>query len=70
MNYQSKYNENSRLLRLFVDFLPECTTYDDKLKLSSEIGRLNGQNKLIEKMGFATTKTDISDYSLEINALL
>lgn len=70
MTYQTKYNENKRLLGLYVNFLPECTTYDDRLKLSTEIGRLNEQNKAIEKMGFAYTKKDISDYELELNAIL
>ena len=58
------------MLKLYIDFLPECTTYDDKLKLSTEIGRLNEQNKAIEKMGFAYTKKDISDYNLQLNAVL
>lgn len=70
MTYRNKYNQNKRLLRLYVDFLPECTTYEDRLKLSTEIGRLNEQNKVIEKMGFAYTKKDISDYELELNAVL
>jgi hypothetical protein len=70
MTYQAKYNENKRLLQGYVAFLPECTTYEDILKLSTEIGRLNEQNKAIEKMGFAYTKKDISDYQLELNAVL
>ena len=70
MTFQTKYNENIRLLRLYVDFLPECTGYDDKLKLSSEIGRLNEQNKLIETMEYANTKMDISNYELKIPACI
>ena len=70
MTFRNKYNENKRLLRGYVDFLPECTTYEDILKLSTEIGRLNEQNKAIEKMGFAYTKKDISDYELQLNAVL
>lgn len=68
MTYQQKYKENKKFLQLYVDFLPECTTYDERLKLSTEIGRLNEQNKQIEKMEFADTKKDISDYTIEVNA--
>jgi len=70
MTYQSKYRENERLLAGYVGFLEECASYDQKLKLSAEIGRLSTQNKQIEKMEFATTKTDISLYELKIPACL
>ena len=70
MNYQSKYNENKRLLAGYVPFLEECTSFDDKLKLSAEIGRLHEQNKQIEKMEYQHTKKDISDSVLAVNALL
>lgn len=70
MTYQSKYRENKRLLEQYVAFLAECPSYDEILKLSSEIGRLNGQNQTIEKMEYQNTTKDISDYTIEVNALL
>ena len=70
MTYQSKYRENECLLAGYVGFLEECASYDQKLKLSAEIGRLAAQNKQIETMEFAYTKTDISDYIINVNAVL
>ena len=70
MNYQSKYRENERLLEGYVAFLDECTTYDDKLKLSVEIGHLDSQKKQIAKMEYANTKSDISNYELKIPACI
>jgi len=70
MTSQSKHHENKRLLKEYVSFLEECTTYDQKLKLSSEIGRLNSQNKRIEKMSFEDIQIDISNYTIEVNAQL
>jgi hypothetical protein len=70
MTYQAKYKENKRLLEAFVAYLEHCTSYEQKLKLSTEIGRLNEQNQQIEKMEFAHTKKDISDYTITVNAIL
>ena len=70
MTYQAKYRQNERLLDAYVGFLDECTNFQPKLCLSEEIGRLATQNKQIEKMEFATTKTDISIYELKIPACL
>lgn len=70
MTYAAKYRENRRLLENYVNFLEECTSFEQKLKLSSEIGRLSHQNRHIEKMKFAHTKKDISDYTIEVNAVL
>lgn len=70
MTYQSKYRENERLLAGYVGFLEECTSYDQKLKLSSEIGRLNSENHQISKMEFATTQEQVINYSIDINAVL
>lgn len=69
MTYEQKLRENKRLLERFVAFLSECTTYDERLKLSSEIGRLNDQNKQIEKMEYQETKKDMNDSILEVNAI-
>ncbi|MCH4824275.1 hypothetical protein ML462_13955 [Gramella lutea] len=69
MTYEQKLRENKRLLENYVAFLSECTTYEDRLKLSSEIGRLNDQNKQIEKMEYQYTKKDISDTKIETNAI-
>ena len=70
MTYEAKYKENKRLLAAFVEYLEHCPTYEQKLKLSTEIGRLNRQNQRIEKMEFADTKKDISDYTVTVNAIL
>jgi len=70
MTYQQKLRENNRLLENYVAFLPECTTYEQRLKLSSEIGRLNDQNKQIEQMEYQYTKKDISDSKINVNAML
>lgn len=69
MTYEQKLRENKRLLESFVAFLSECTSYEQRLKLSSEIGRLNDQNKQIEKMEYQDTKKDISDYKVEVTCI-
>lgn len=70
MTYEQKLRENKRLLEQFVAFLGECSSYDERLKLSSEIGRLNDQNRQIEKMEYQEAKKDMMDSRLEVPAVM
>lgn len=70
MNYLRKHHENKRLLRNYVAFLNECTDHDSKLKLCTEITRLNEENKDIEKMAFEEARRQINTTLKHVNALL
>lgn len=70
MTFQQKYSQNKRLLQSYANYLEECTSLDDKIKLSTEIGRLSQQNKRIDKMPLEDTRRDINDYTIQVNALL
>lgn len=68
MTFKSKYNENRRLLQGYVAYLDHCTTYEQKLKLSTEIGRLQTQNEHIKKMSVEDFEQDINDYHIIVNS--
>lgn len=70
MDHQSKMRENERLIKNYDAFLPECGNYDHRLKLCTEIGRLNEQNKRIRKMTVENSKHKVHRYSLEVPAML
>ena len=70
MTYASKYRQNKRLLAAYVNWLEHCTNYEQKLKLSTEIGRLNEQNRMIEHMAYFETQKEIIEYTIEVNAIL
>lgn len=70
MTHQSKYSENKRLITAYAEYLDECTTLEDKIKLSGEIGRLTEQNKVISQMTFEESKKQNDDYFLQVPALL
>lgn len=66
MNWRKKHKENTQLLRRYLDFLNECTDYDQRLKLCTEIARLQSQNKEIELMTYSRTAQDINDFEIQI----
>jgi hypothetical protein len=70
MTHQSKYNENKRFIEAYAAYLDECTSLDDKIKLSGEIGRLSAQNKRIGQMSFEESKREVHQYQIQVNALL
>jgi hypothetical protein len=70
MTFQTKYNDNNRLLRGYVAYLDECTGFDEKLRLSSEIGKLKAENDQISKMEFSITQEEVINYSINVNAVL
>lgn len=70
MTYKQKYNENKKLIKNYIKCLDYCKDFDSRLKLITEIGRLNQQNKAIEKMTFEEVKRDSNDYIVEVNAII
>lgn len=70
MTFQSKYRENKRLIERYVNYLEECTSFGQKLKLSGEIGRLSRQNEQINKMEYSETREEMHDYSIIENSSL
>lgn len=70
MTHAKKHKENTKLLANYVAFLDECTDYDQRLKLCTEIARLNTQNNAIDKMSFEQAKQDSYEYTIEVNAIL
>ncbi|MGE4345911.1 MAG: hypothetical protein AB7D46_00710 [Flavobacteriaceae bacterium] len=66
MNYQQKYKKNLNLLHRYADFLPFCTTVEQRIKLACEIARLQNQNEHIAQMGYLETLKDSNDYFITI----
>lgn len=67
MNYQKKYRQNIDLLQRYADYLLYCESWEQRIKLSCEIARLQHQNETIEKMGYIETLKDINDYYITIH---
>ena len=70
MTFQSKYKENKRFIQLYAEYLDECNSIDQKIKLSGEIGRLSVQNKHIDRMEYQETQQEYHYGKLEVQALL
>lgn len=70
MKWTAKHKENTKLLANYVAFLDECTDYDQRLKLCTEIARLNAQNNAIDKMSFEQAKQDTHEYTIEVKAII
>lgn len=70
MTYVRKHKENTRLIAGYMAFLSECSTYDQRLKLISEIARLHHQNKQIEQMEYQEVKKEMLVYFIKINSEL
>ena len=59
MNWKQKHSENSKCITRYMASLEhEQLTYDQRLKLVTEIGRLNMQNQSIEKMSVSDFHKD------------
>lgn len=70
MTYQTKYKENKRLIQLFAEYLDECKTIDEKIKISAEIGRLTAENNRIGQMPLEETKEQYHYGILQVTAIL
>jgi len=70
MTYRSKYRQNKKLIQAFAEFLDECTTIEQKIKISGEIGRLQAQNESIKRMPMEETEKEIIDYEIKVTVLL
>lgn len=66
MNWRKKYKENSELLSNYLEFLNECTDYDQRLKLCTEIARLQSQNKEIELFPFHKIERSEDFFTIQI----
>lgn len=66
MNFQQKYKKNLGLLQRYADFLPFCTTVEQRIKLACEIARLQNQNDHIAKMVYIESLKDSNDYFITI----
>lgn len=67
MTWEEKFSENKILIALYDAFLPECSTYESRIDLMTEIGRLHTQNKRIEKMSVIQFKNDSHDHVIQMN---
>lgn len=68
MTWKQKYSENKKLIMLYDAFLMNAPIdYDNRLKLITEIGRLNQQNKTIEQMPVVQFHKGINDYTFKID---
>ena len=63
-NWQHKQKQNTDLIKRYVAFLPEAASFEDQLKLSTEIGRLNTQNIAIDNMTVKDYKDDYCDFTI------
>lgn len=70
MTFLQKHKENQKLIQNYMDYLPECTDYNSRLKLCTEIARLNAQNNAIDKMSFEQAKQDTHEYTIEVKAII
>ncbi len=70
MHGLNKYNENTKMLRRYVDLLQlEWVQRDDIVKLAHEISRLEKQNKKIEASYYQDKyPTKIVQFQSKINA--
>jgi len=70
MNYHSKYRQNKKLIWLYAEYLEQCKAVEERIKLSSEIGRLNIENDQIRKMPLEEIEKEYHTCKIEVNALL
>lgn len=68
MTHAAKYRQNKRLLQGYVEYLEHCTTYEQRLKLSTEIGRLQSQNEAIKQMSVQDYEQQAHDYQIVMNS--
>lgn len=66
MNFQKKYRLNKDLIQRYADFLPFCTTVEQRIKLACEIARLQAQNEHIAQMEYVETLKDSNDYFITV----
>lgn len=64
MTWKQKYGQNKKLMALYDAFLPECSEYKDRLKIMTELGRLNTQNIKIRQMKVEQYEEDCYDYEI------
>lgn len=70
MNYQKKYRQNNDLIRRYADYIPYCTTLEQRIKLSCEIAKLQQEIDLIEKMEYAQTLQKIDFFEIKVHSNL
>jgi len=69
MTYKQKLKENTMLIALFDSYLMKIEhSFDDRLKLTTEIGRLNTQNQEILNQKISEFNNDINDYTIDVNS--
>ena len=70
MTYRSKYRQNKKLIWLYAEYLEQCNTIEEKIKISTEIGRLKQLNNAIKKMPLEDAEKEMIHYDIKVNALL
>lgn len=70
MNFQKKYRQNKDLIQRYADFLPYCTTLEQRVNLSCEIGRLQLQNDQISQMTYNQLLQQVDIVELRITSEL
>lgn len=71
MTWKQQHTKNKRFIRLYMEYLACPTTklsYDDSLKLITEIGRLKLQNDWIDNMTVEDYYKDAHDWNIKKNA--
>lgn len=70
MNFQKKYRQNRDLIQRYAEFLPFCTTLEQRIKLSCEIGKLQEHNDQISQMTLLQLLQPIELVELRISSEL
>jgi hypothetical protein len=70
MNYQKKYRRNLKMLSLYAEYLPLCTTLEQRINLSCEISKLKSEIKIIEEMSYSDSLQEIDFYVADFESLI
>lgn len=69
MTWRWKYIENYRLIRNYVAYLDECTSFHKRIRLCQEIARLQNQNEDILKMSVEEVVLSSGQTTMEVVAV-
>lgn len=69
MTKKDLYWRNKKLINLYLDFIPECTSRQDQMALILEIVRMHRQNEEIEKAEEEDLNIRLDSYYLEVRSL-
>ena len=70
MNHISHRNRIEDLMKLYIDFLPYCDSYSEKLNLITEIQNLKFQIDRIDSMPVSLAKSEIINYYVTFKSVI